>query len=251
MAFLLFQVAHAQTVRYKAHAWLCHLLAAQPCTFEPKCLICDIILITNDCFRKCRKCSKGLKDQVSKPQSAALTASMTSLLLPSLYWTCCVLWVFCHWGNKWSKEKNNLCWLSAVSITTQGSVEYGLFDFSALVVIRLKARGQLIWLLSWRLEERICLKAHWGMFSGFLCWEQLKCVLEVCVDSTLIVICTVNPLKIWFHTFLCLLCAGAVSHLCALFDLCAGGCSGGRAPLFSNISIPWHPCSVQHWLSLL
>lgn len=105
LAFLLFQVAHAQTVRYKAHAWLCHLLAAQPCTFEPKCLICDIVLITNNCFRKCRKCIKGLKDQVSKPQSAMLTISMTSLLLPSLSWTCCVLWVLCHWGNKWSKEK--------------------------------------------------------------------------------------------------------------------------------------------------
>lgn len=108
-----------------------------------------------------------------------------------------------------------LAFISAVSITTQGSVEYGLFDLTTLVVIRLKARGQLIWLLSWKLEERICLKAHWGMFSRFLCWEQLKRVLEVCVDSTLIVICAINPLKMWYalHISVSSVCRACVTSV--------------------------------------
>lgn len=153
---------------------------------------------------------------------------------------CCEYSVTGVTNEKKKKTKpKNLCWLSAVSITTPGSVEYDLFDFSTLAVIRLKARGQLIWLLSWRLEERIFLKVHLGLFSRFLYWEHLKGVLEVCMDSTLIVICTINPLKIWYasHISVSFVCGGCVTPLCINPVMCSR-CSGGRVPLFSNISIP-------------
>ena len=113
-------------------------------------------------------------------------------------------------------------------------MEYGLFDFSTLVVIRLKARGQLIWLLTWKLEERICLKAHWGMFSRFLCWEQLKRVLEVCVDSTLIVICTINPLKNMVRfTHFCVFCVQGLCHTSVHYSQsCVGGAVVGVSLCF-------------------
>lgn len=63
------------------------------------------------------------------------------------------------------------------------------------------------------------------MISRFLCWEQLKRVLEVCVDSTLIVICTINPLKNMIcFTHFCVFC---VQGLCHTFVHYSQSCVGG------------------------
>lgn len=48
----------------------------------------------------------------------------------------------------------------------------GLFAFTTPVLIRLKAKRHLNWLLNRKIGKRLCLKAYLSLF--YVCWEQLK-----------------------------------------------------------------------------